>query len=681
MDSETNSPPPAPAPHDLEALRASFAAVERVRDPLEREAVRLHEAARLDLSAEQYAALFEIYKQKPLPRWLCEPKMRRLVDWFARLSVLALLDYVGKLAILLAIGSFFVECPDRIRQDHYANLGIIESTQGTLVSRARFDAIEKLNGDCFSLDGIHARGAQLRGLRLDRCYGFPGGALFGRWLPWHPEGARLFRADLSYADLRSARLARANLSFADLTGAWLEETDLTGARLRGANFQGAHLRRANLQGADLQDAHLEHADLTEAHLVRANLTGAHLDYASLIGAQLKDATVQYADLGGANAARAVLEGTDLFKTNLTHAHFNKAHFDARTSLDSAILTAAMLNGAVGLRADTIRAANDYRRAILNPEWEKRSAKEPELKVAMVVLDQGHFFQAAAQGAQAAAGKTKVAVRRVTAEPGAEAEAERKLVDKLIDEGFDGILIDPEEEHKSVDEARDAFNQGLVVVCYDQCIDDEHRRAYIAGDFESDQFQIGRETGKAVARWIAQQPARTTEVGILRYCETDGCFARVKGFRAALDDAGVKWAQAASSHRDGDKTSLVVATEMLGEHPEITVAWSANEGGTESLVTAVRARRRVGQSMAVKVWGTDISPEIARMLLDSDSILQAVTGQEPREMGNLGMSRLIAALQRKKYEASALRTHLHLFERGRPEAIESYLAHLPARGRG
>src|SRR5258708_37064378 len=99
MDSATDSPPPAPAPPDLEALRASFAAVESLRDPLEREAVRFREAGRLDLSAEQYAALFEIYQQKPLPRWLFEAKMRRLADWFARLSVLALLGYVGKLAV------------------------------------------------------------------------------------------------------------------------------------------------------------------------------------------------------------------------------------------------------------------------------------------------------------------------------------------------------------------------------------------------------------------------------------------------------------------------------------------------------------------------------------------------------------------------------------------------------
>jgi hypothetical protein len=78
----------------------------------------------------------------------------------------------GRLAILLAIGTFFAECPTRLREARFANLRAVEAAQHTEASRARVEALEKLNEGCFDLAGIHAERAQLRGLRLDRCQHF-----------------------------------------------------------------------------------------------------------------------------------------------------------------------------------------------------------------------------------------------------------------------------------------------------------------------------------------------------------------------------------------------------------------------------------------------------------------------------------------------------------------------------
>jgi ABC-type sugar transport system substrate-binding protein len=246
----------------------------------------------------------------------------------------------------------------------------------------------------------------------------------------------------------------------------------------------------------------------------------------------------------------------------------------------------------------------------------------------------------------------------------------------------GILIDPEDEHASAAAARAAFMKGLVLVCYDHCIDHENARRYVVADFESDQFKLGHETGEAVARAIGppRKGARATMVGILRYCRTDGCFARVKGFRTALDEAGVDWRQAASYLREAGGTSQQRATAMLQDHSDITVAWSANEEGTEGLVTAVRAFRREGRVQGrVKVWGTDISPNIADMLLHGDSVLQAVTAQEPCRMGYRAMSTLIAALRplrRERPEAGSHHTGIKFFERTDPGPIQRYLAEHP-----
>src|SRR5580692_2239789 len=145
MDSETNGPTssstsdassgskPAsaaaaspPSDSDFEALLASFARLGRTREPIAREIARLNEAKLLGLRERRYTALLEIYNQERLPRWLLEPKLKRLVDWFARLSLFKLLGYIGRFAVLLAIISFIAECPDRHRQAQYANLRIVE---------------------------------------------------------------------------------------------------------------------------------------------------------------------------------------------------------------------------------------------------------------------------------------------------------------------------------------------------------------------------------------------------------------------------------------------------------------------------------------------------------------------------------------------------------------------------
>src|SRR5258708_22707867 len=129
---ETASAAPAREPRPdprLEDLIASFAMLEQIPDPLDRATAKLREAKRLRIPERRYVALFEIYVQKRVPGFLLDPQLKRLVDWFARLSLFKLLEYVGPLAILLAIVSFFAECPRRRRQAPVAHLFVIPSAQ------------------------------------------------------------------------------------------------------------------------------------------------------------------------------------------------------------------------------------------------------------------------------------------------------------------------------------------------------------------------------------------------------------------------------------------------------------------------------------------------------------------------------------------------------------------------
>ena len=97
-----------------------------------------------------------------------------------------------------------------------------------------------------------------------------------KWLR-NEEGGE--RADLRWANLRSANLSWADLRSADLSSADLRSANLRSADLSSANLSSANLRSANLSSADLRSADLSSADLRSANLRSADLSSANLSWA------------------------------------------------------------------------------------------------------------------------------------------------------------------------------------------------------------------------------------------------------------------------------------------------------------------------------------------------------------------------------------------------------------------
>lgn len=664
----------APRPEiELEDLLDSFLRVEGIADPVRRQIAILREAERYGLSVDLYNRLFALYTRKKAPKWLLDNYSEWLVDWLQSLSFFSLLEYVGRLAIIMAIFSFFLDMPERNRQQEYKTWETVGAASGKVYSRARINALEQLNGSCVSLEGLDARGASLRGLRLDRCYGVPGGYFLGRWAPavFQRRGAVLVGADLAGAHLADSRLPEADLRWATLTRAHLASADLEAARLQGTDLGGADLFRVDLRGARLAGANLQNADLTNADLEGADLTGARLQGARLVGANLHRAVLHYAQLQGANLARADLRQAELFSADLTGASLRKARLDDRTVLERAEMRRADLRGATLPLRDHLRSARNWTLAISDPA-EPAKPPGPAFTLGLIVDDEQYFFAEIERGARRAAGKaTRLIVRVATAGPGTKAENEAAIVQELIRQGADGIVLVPQDERRSVPVLRQAFDAGLVIVTYDHSLNPADASRLLAANYESDQAELGRQTGKAVARWLKRQRGGPDphEVGILKYCEFEGCYRRVEGFRAALDESGVRWREAGYRNRRGSESSAEAASGLLADHPGLSVLWSASESGTESLVAAVSAHRPGGR---VRVWGTDISPRLAAMLLAGDGILQAVTGQSPEEMGYKAVSMALESLKERAPVFESRTVSLQPFNRDDPEQVREYL---------
>lgn len=204
-------------------------------------------------------------------------------------------DNAETIAILSAVILYWKEAPDRKDKKHYEAWQVVEQAEDKETSYSRYKALQDLNKDDVSLEGLDAPQADLCRIIL------PGAKL---------KGANLELSDLSLAQLPEANLVGVNLEEANLEAINLQDAQLNRSTLCGAKLQRADLRGANLERANLEGANLEGSNLTDANLEGANLTGANLS-----GAQLTRAILDGADFSRVLFSETRLENTNLEEVN------------------------------------------------------------------------------------------------------------------------------------------------------------------------------------------------------------------------------------------------------------------------------------------------------------------------------------------------------------------------------
>jgi hypothetical protein len=261
-------------PNLEQKLRDSFARVYDGPNRLQREYDFMREAERLNMPIETYRRLYDLRSEEPIDPY---PKTKNWwnipntwAKWVLHLSTkqkwallrkgtVKLIQSGIVITVVIALGRYVVEAPKRQKQAHEQAWMIINSASDQNSSGGRIKALQDLNKDGVSLQGLKAPGANLEGIKLEN-------------------------AQLGGASLEKAWINKANLSGSNLNGAWLKdanlsETDLSGASLHGANLEGANLEGANLNGANLKETHLNGAKNLTPEQVKAaqNWETAHYD--------------------------------------------------------------------------------------------------------------------------------------------------------------------------------------------------------------------------------------------------------------------------------------------------------------------------------------------------------------------------------------------------------------------
>ena len=214
-------------------------------------------------------ARWEAIQSKLKHRWMIPLRaFEWMFEWAAyglsRWSFLEVLEYLGRLSVLVGVIFYFSESGDRIKQRHYQAWQVINTAQGKGGSGGRIEALQELNADKIPLVGVNASAAFLQGIHLERA------DLLRAYLSAADlRGCVLPFADLTYADLHSANFRGSNLEHAILSNANMTDSDLVASDLTGAKFDGVDLTSADLRNADLQSIAWQHI----AAIKSANIAG------------------------------------------------------------------------------------------------------------------------------------------------------------------------------------------------------------------------------------------------------------------------------------------------------------------------------------------------------------------------------------------------------------------------
>jgi ABC-type sugar transport system substrate-binding protein len=297
----------------------------------------------------------------------------------------------------------------------------------------------------------------------------------------------------------------------------------------------------------------------------------------------------------------------------------------------------------------------------------RKAEPPgHRKIAGIVFQEDQFFRLVLFGMRDAAARNGAYLLEANSE--GRPDKEIQLINTYIANGVDAIVVSPLSAKASVIALGRARAKGITIVTYNTNVEGDIAAAYL----ESDQTGLGRATGVAAREYIERHLGGKANVALLAFQSQapEQSTMRVNGFREEVTKLpGVKivaqqdaWLAEQAVRKGGD---------ILTAHPDLDILWGANEGATVGAVMAVKNAGKAGQ---VAVFGTDTGEQIAGFLLSGDGILQAVTGQQPFEIGSRAVESALGVLKGEKVQQKQSLQGV-LLSRTDPEGVKRFEARL------
>jgi ABC-type sugar transport system substrate-binding protein len=284
------------------------------------------------------------------------------------------------------------------------------------------------------------------------------------------------------------------------------------------------------------------------------------------------------------------------------------------------------------------------------------------RIAGIVFQEDQFFRLVLFGMREAARQEGVVL--LEANSAGRPDKEIQLVNTYIAQSVDAIVISPLSATASLSALQRAHAVGITVVTYNTTVDDTIPAAYI----ESDQTDLGASTGRAAREFIQTHFGGKARIALLAFDSQapEQSKQRTTGFTkevTALPGVRIVSAQDAWLAEQAVRK----AGDILTANSDINLIWAANEGGT---VGAVMAVKNAGKAGKIVVFGTDTGTQLADFLLDDTGILQAVTGQQPFEIGSLALHTALDAVRGKAVHKRISLPGI-LLSRASPDSVRAF----------
>lgn len=273
----------------------------------------------------------------------------------------------------------------------------------------------------------------------------------------------------------------------------------------------------------------------------------------------------------------------------------------------------------------------------NTENSLNNINSPKVyEIACIVTQDDNFMKTLQLGMADAAKKENAKVFMEITD--GKLDKEIQLINYYISKGVDGICIHPVATDISMHALKEAEERGIRVMIAGIGIGDDYGIPYIEGD----QWELGRKTGEACRKFIEKNFKGKANVAILNYKSQfpDQSNKRTEGFKSELSKLK-KTVILTEQEAWLTETAAAKAGKILETYPQLNIIWSANEGGTIGSTIAVKNAGKMGQ---VFVFGTDVNEQLINMILSPDNILQAVTGQQPYEIGFKSFEQLVGRIK-------------------------------------
>jgi simple sugar transport system substrate-binding protein/ribose transport system substrate-binding protein len=293
---------------------------------------------------------------------------------------------------------------------------------------------------------------------------------------------------------------------------------------------------------------------------------------------------------------------------------------------------------------------------------KNDVKTSKPKIAGIVFQEDQFFRLILFGMRDAA--EKGGAEFFAADSLNKPDKEMQLVNTYIARKVDAIVISPLSRKASQAAIKRANDKGITIITYNSTIDADFPASYI----ESDQFDLGAQTGRAARKYIEENLGGKAKIAILAFKSQvpEQSNQRSDGFKSEVTKLpGVRIV----AEQDAWLAEMAVKKcgDILTANPDVNIIWAANEGGTVGSVMAVKNAGKAGR---VAVFGTDTSEQLISFLLSEDNILQAITGQRPYEIGSMAVEYALKALRDEPIEKKVSMPGI-LLRRDDPQGVKAF----------